>query len=336
MPIGLPWGGYREHRDEKGGIMPTRGKRLRGGVCRTIAIGGLLAALAIAAVGQAPAPPAPPAADPLVALNETFRAAYRRAKEAELAHGGPVILMEGDNMVLKRGRTRTEVPYTPAVYHALKMVAHVPLGLDVILEPLAVEENLTDAVLAELRHYRGLMERAEPSLAVQGLEPEQLDRSRRIFAESRDFLDSVIRARRCRRDDRVRFARRMTPMVLKSVGEAVRAELDALHARVGAWRSEMTPEEWKALRVVILGSPAPRRQNTAVQYFARLLGEPGEGPRIYYAESIHDEAGALDSLAAYEVDTAIGDDFFNDPTRMHRDLLSDAAREYLPLLIDRP
>ena len=98
----------------------------------------------------------------------------------------------------------------------------------------------------------------------------------------------------------------------------------------------MTPDEWKALKVVILGSALPRKQSLTVQYFARLLGEPGEGPRIIYAESIRDEATALDQMATRALDTTIGADFFNDPTRMHRDLLSDAAHDYLPLLIDRP
>lgn len=316
--------------------MPTRGDgpHRRGGYW-TIGIALLVGGLACAAIGQVPAPPAPPA-DPLMALNETFRAAYRHTKESAIARGGPVILMEGDNIVLRRGGTRTEVPYTPAVYHVLKMVAHVPLALDVVLAPHAGEETLSDAVLAELREYRKRMEEAEPSLAAQGLEPEQLDRSRRIFAECRAFLDSVLEARRCRGEDRIRFARRMTPMFTKNVGEAARAELDALHARVSRWRSEMTPEEWRSLRVVILGSALPRSQNLAVQYFARLLGEPGEGPRIIYAEAVRDEEKALDLMATRAVDTGIGVDFFNDPARMHRDLLSDAAREYLPLLIDRP
>lgn len=98
----------------------------------------------------------------------------------------------------------------------------------------------------------------------------------------------------------------------------------------------MSEEEWKGLSVVILGSPLPRSQNLAVQYFARLLGEPGEGRRITFAESIRDEAKALDLMATRLQDTGIGIDFFNDPLRMHRDLLSDAARDYLPLLIDRP
>jgi hypothetical protein len=299
----------------------------------------LLGGLACAAVGQAPAPPqvqTAPAADPLTTLNDAFRAAYHRTKDANLDRGGPVILMEGDNIVLRRGGKRVEVPYTPAVYHILKDVAHIPLALDVILAPLACEEILNDAVLAELREYRGLLNSAEPTLAAQGLDPEQLDRQKKILAECRGFLDSVVQSRRCPRDERVAFARRMNPLVMKNVGEAARAELDGLHAQVKAWRSEMNAEEWKTLRVVILGSALPRQQNTAVQYFARLLGEPGEGPRIIYAESVRDEAKALDLMATRAVDTNIGIDFFNDPARMHRDLLSDAARDYLPLLIDRP
>jgi hypothetical protein len=299
----------------------------------------LVVALACAAVGQAPAPPqvqTAPAADPLTTLNDAFHAAYLRTKEANLDRGGPVILMEGDNVVLRRGGTRREVPYTPAIYHVLKAVAHVPLALDVILTPHAGEATLNDAVLGELREYRGLMSSAEPGLASHGLDAEQLERQKKILAECRGFLDSVVQARRCPAEERVPFARRMTPLVMKNVGEAARAELDALHARVTAWRQEMSAEEWKALKVVILGSALPRRQNTATQYFARLLGEPGEGPRIIYAESIHDEAKALDLMATRAVDTKIGIDFFNDAARMHRDLLSDAARDYLPLLIDRP
>jgi hypothetical protein len=306
---------------------------------RAIGIVWLLAGLASAAIGQPPAPPAsptPPPADPLVTLNDTFRAAYIRAKEASLAHAGPVILMKGDNIILRRGGTRLEVPYTPAVYHVLKAVAHVPLALDVVLVSHAGEDTLNDATLAELREYRHRLDEAEPTLAAHGLEPESLERSRKIFAECRAFLDSVLQSRRCPQEERIRFARRMTPMVMKNAGEAARAELDALHARIGAWRKEMTPEEWKTLRVVILGSASPRKQSLTVQYFARMLGEPGEGPRIIYAESIRDEARALDFMAADALDTAVGVDFFNDPTRLHRDALSDGARDYLPLLIDRP
>src|SRR5579885_2899853 len=165
--------------------MPSRRNGLRGGEHRAVTAVLLSGGLALAAVGQVPSPPAPhvaPAADPLMALNEAFRAAYRRTKEAALARTGPVILMEGDNIVLRRGSSRREFQYTPAVYHVLKSVADVPLMLDVLLAPHAEDETLSDAVLAELRDYRKLMEPAEASLVGQGLEPEQLERQKKIFA----------------------------------------------------------------------------------------------------------------------------------------------------------
>jgi hypothetical protein len=73
-----------------------------------------------------------------------------------------------------------------------------------------------------------------------------------------------------------------------------------------------------------------------VQYFARLLGQSGEGRRIIYAESLFEEPRALDLLATHLVDSRIGVEFFNDPERMKRDLLSDAAQQYLPILLDEP
>jgi hypothetical protein len=198
------------------------------------------------------------------------------------------------------------------------------------------EEVLGEGVLAELKAYRDLITAAAEKLGMYELDPEQVARQRKILGACRRWLDSVVEARRCPREERVAFTRRMTPWVMSNAAEAARVELDALHRQVTLWRAQMSPEEWQRLSVVILGSPLPRRDNLAVQYFARLLGEPGEGRRIIYAESIHDESKALDLMATRAVDTGIGVDFFNDPLRMHRDLLADAARDYLPILIDRP
>jgi hypothetical protein len=98
------------------------------------------------------------------------------------------------------------------------------------------------------------------------------------------------------------------------------------------WRKEMTPEEWTRLRVIVMGSALPRRGNLAVQYFARLLGEKSESPRLVYAESVWEEDRALRLLATYMLDTGVGVAFFDDPLRMHRDLLADAATEYIKQL----
>jgi hypothetical protein len=78
-----------------------------------------------------------------------------------------------------------------------------------------------------------------------------------------------------------------------------------------------------------MGSAMPRQGQIVVQYFAKLLGEPGEGRRIIYAEGLWTEDRALDLLGKHLLDGAIGRDFFGDDRRMMRDLLADAAKEYL-------
>src|SRR4051812_9541864 len=105
---------------------------------------------------------------------------------------------------------------------------------------------------------------------------------------------------------------------MANVADATRAHLDSLHRLVSTWRDGMPVAEWERLKVVVMGGQLPRKDNLAVQYFARLLGEPGEGKRIVYAESLFDEPKALDLLATHLVDAQVGLDFFDDPMRMHR------------------
>ena len=112
-------------------------------------------------------------------------------------------------------------------------------------------------------------------------------------------------------------------------GKHPRPRIAATHEQVRAWRATLTGDEWKRLTVIVLGGQLPRRDNLAVQYFARLLGEPGEGRRIIYAEGLGDEQRALDLLGTRLVDTGLGAAFFGDPARLHRDLLGDAAKEAL-------
>ena len=50
----------------------------------------------------------------------------------------------------------------------------------------------------------------------------------------------------------------------------------------------MSPEERRRLTVIVTGRALPRKDNLAVQYFARLLGLSGEGDRLIYAESVVD------------------------------------------------
>jgi hypothetical protein len=297
-------------------------------------------AVAAGSTPQVAVPPPQPVGeattDPLLALNEAARSAYRRAKEAALARGGPVILVEGDNLVLKHGGQRREVRFAPGVYHELKAVSHIALALDVMIAAAPDGGRLGDGLGDELHRFRELIVGARERIPTLGLAPGQAKRQEEIITASLEFIDALTRKGTCGSADRTAFARRMAPLVMANAAAAARAELDALHGLVCRWRGEMAPGDWDRLTVVVMGRPLPRKDSLAVQYFARLLGEPGEGRRVVFAESLFDEAKALDSLATRLVDTQVSIDFFGDPTRMHRDLLGDAAREYLSQLLARP
>ena len=71
--------------------------------------------------------------DSLAALNDQFRAAYKAAREEMLLEASPYAIVLGDSVVFNRGSIRREVPYTNAMYHELKAIAHVPLAVFALL-----------------------------------------------------------------------------------------------------------------------------------------------------------------------------------------------------------
>jgi hypothetical protein len=84
--------------------------------------------------------------------------------------------------------------------------------------------------------------------------------------------------------------------------------------------------------VIVMGGQLPRRENLAVQYFARLLGETGEGKRVLYAEGVSDESRALDLLATHIIDSRIGERMFGTGEAMRQDILGRDAGRYLDQL----
>ncbi len=283
---------------------------------------------------QLPSGSANPPADALRTLNDASRAAYRDAKERVLAQGGPILLVEGDLLVLKYGRTRTAAPYTPDVYHDLKSISHVPLALYCLLS-FRPNGPLSDSILYDLKHYRSQVVAAREALGQRKFSETQRRRQEQILSRSVAFLDDVLKTQQVDGPALSAFTRSVQPLLAANTAEAAAAQLDALHCLVTRWRQALTAQQWKQLTVVVLGPQLPRKENLAVQYFARLLGERGEGQRIVYAEALFDETRALDLWATHRVDTEIGQAFFQDAGRMHRDLLGEAARQHLDKLFKK-
>jgi hypothetical protein len=269
----------------------------------------------------------------LTALNNAFRAAYADARSRVLKSSGPTLIVKGDNFALLRHGQRVEANVGTPIYDPVKTIAHIPLAIYVTLTP--GDGAIDDDRLKTLAGLRELIPPAEASLDALNLSAATLARQRRIVAASLAFLDDVAARRTFARSSLVAFTRGMAPLVMENVTEATRAQLDAIHARVSAWRRDLSPQEWDQLHVLIIGPHMPRENLVVTQYFLRLLHEPTEGRRVVYAESLWQEPQALDLLGTHLLDGSIGEAFFGDYMRMHRDLLGDAASQYLPRLLPK-
>ena len=280
-----------------------------------------------------PVPAGPVQSLALTALNNAFRAAYADAKSRVLASSGPTLIVNGDNFALLRDGRRVEANVGAPVYDPVKTIAHIPLAIYVTLTP--GDGAVDDDRLMTLAGLRQLIPPAERSLDTLKLSAATLARQKQIVAASLAFLDDVTGRRKFVRSLLLAFTRGMAPLVMENVTEATRAQLDATHAQVSAWRRDLSPQEWNQLHVLIIGPHMPREDLVVTQYFLRLLHEPREGRRVVYAESLWKEPQALDLLGTHLLDGSVGEAFFGDYMRMHRDLLGDAASQYLPRLLPK-
>jgi hypothetical protein len=289
---------------------------------------GLLALAIVTAAGWAwcvfgtPADP-----DSFAALNSHFRSAYRQARERVRTELDPVILCDGDQLTLIHARRQETVRTTPLSYHQLKAVAHVPFSIFLILEGTSGDLTADQRKqLQELRYAAALVVRDLPQ---SGLADDQRDFAARLLAAADEQLGILLAGRRVEPPELAAWLAVVRPTIERLVEFAAAAQVQGFHRQMMIWKAHLTPVEWQRLRVVIQGTAMPRKDHLAVQYFARLFNEPGEGRRIVYAEALFEPERALNLLATHELDRRAATAFFADPLRLHRDLLADAARRFL-------
>jgi hypothetical protein len=266
--------------------------------------------------------------DPLTSLNLEFRSVYKQARERCSAETLPLIMCLGDNVVLIDKNLRDQVDFIPPKYTQLKVVDHVPLVLFALLNPQC-DQPLKDETKQELDRIKKLVLAARPSLAGLGFDPPTLERQHQLIDRSLSFVDLVQRQQKVSKRQLVTFCRELKPMIMKNVDQAVAAQLEIIDSAVSRWKQKLGPERFKKVTVVIVSGHMPRERHTCFQYFSKALHVKREGLQIVYSEGPDDETSAREMVGMHVLDATIGETFFKDPLRMHRDLLSDGAALYL-------
>ena len=268
------------------------------------------------------------AGDALMKLNRDFINAHTAARKLNLASGGPIILLKDGKLVLIRDGKETTSEILLPQYDTVKVFAHMPVAIYLMLGPPGAGE-LDTKRLQQLAAYHGQIDRVEKQLDHIGLKGEKLKRQKQLLVDSKQFLEKVIHQQRFSTEELHTFTRSMLPMIQANIAEAAASQLDAMHRQVMAWKKEMTPEEWQKLRVSVKGAVLAREDNLAVQYFERLLNLEGPGMRLIYMERYVPPTPMLTLLATRSVDRGISIAFFDNPDRMFRDVLANAAAEHI-------
>lgn len=265
---------------------------------------------------------------PLAVLNEAFRQVYLSAKQDILSRTDPVIILLGDKLVLTSNGARQEATFIEPAYNVLKSVDHLPLALFVILVN-HTGDSLPQSVKDRLKQMRDLAGPARSAVAESQLSAGQKERQTSLIDRSLAFLDAVLAEGSLTPKRLAQFARGLAPDILRNVDDACALELAAIDRIIAGWKANMSESEWQKAHFIVVDGHMARNDNRHMQYFLALTGEQNEGERVIYMEGAEEEFKALDLIVTHILDKSIGESFFRDPWRMHRDLLSDGARLYL-------
>lgn len=265
--------------------------------------------------------------DVLFSLNDQFRTAYKAARE-EALKGETYALVLSESVVFYRGAMRREVNYTPARYHELKAIAHIPLALYAMLA-----SGVNDEKLAALAKYRDAVFESRATLSKRGFDEKTLKRQESIFANSQTLIERVLTSKKCDAADLAAYTTAMAPLLLQNAYDAAKTQLEGLNAALGEWINTLTAEERAAYHIVISGSHQAREKNAQMTYGRALLGEEGTiEQRLIFGESCFDETSCRNLLGTHLLDGAASKAFFDDALRLQYDLLGDAAGEIVPKL----
>lgn len=280
---------------------------------------------------QTSPPPIPPG--PLGEFDTAFLHAYTE-RIREIAQTHPTYIeMTGSDLILHRNGQAETANVLPDIYQALKDVAHVPFTVYLALSPVAGnKQTLSAEKTAELQQLSVKIIAARDALGTGHFSEDQMVRQRQIISQSLDLLNHAIAEKRIGRSGLQGFARAMGPLVMLNSEEAGCDQIQAMHAQMMKWKTQMTAGEWTHLIAIISSGHQPRYRNVATQYFGWLFNVPspswaypGESERLIYAESLPKGVDTEEELMSIRIDADASTAFFGNRWRLSEDILSDGA-----------
>jgi hypothetical protein len=276
-------------------------------------------------------------------LTKIFRATYASERARFQQSQSTVILFRFSGATLFRNGKIVETSRViPSEYHNLRYAAHIQFMLFLKLNPLC-GAPMDAATRNELQQWITVIKNAEKVLENTGLNPEQIRRQKRMFADATTLLQSTFDAGKIEAEQLRKYARSASIDIEKNMREAGAAQVDGIHRQLLKWRPQIPDSEWNGVCFVVRGPQQPRGGHAATLYLSALLkdagdarGYEGESTRLIYREDTSLPTNGppaepweadLQLLAAIGMDAIASEALFSDPNRLAVDIASDGARQ---------
>lgn len=264
--------------------------------------------------------------DLLTNVNQSFLSCYKERKQEVKCTLGvemPVLILNGDDLILRHQGRRIQETYVSEHYHQLKSIAHIAClihTLYVLPSPIA-----RDKIIRHIEEIRAAVQANKLKKYIP-----VLDEYVKILQEGKSGIHSLIK---------------LKAPLNQMIQEAAIDRIDALDERVNNLKADLG-HDWDTLSVIVMGPPMPREGELGMQYFYSALSAEKspcphisssltnsahafQGKRLIYAESIDEEDKALDLLVTHICDEKMGEEVLGDPSVMRGDILRDATERYL-------
>jgi hypothetical protein len=285
------------------------------------------------------------AADPFEELNNMSLGLYESSLSVVLdtyLASTPIFFCNGQAIyfIYQAKGINASIPFAPDVFTRLKQVSHPLLSaFSVTDDSLQLQEPLTAPAISNITNYLTLL-KALPGQIVSDKILKQnasfVEAALTIANMTTMYLSEVLQKGTATQALVEQYLKANVTMEALSVTAmaAAKAQLEDLNQFVQSFVGMIPADAWSRMRVLLVYGHMSRYSELHVQYFARLFNcSETDGSRLVYAEALSGWEKPLIYLTKHIVDFDIGTGLFDDPTRLHHDLLAPQATELLPQIL---
>ncbi|CAF0850276.1 unnamed protein product [Brachionus calyciflorus] len=258
---------------------------------------------------------------------------YSKAKELD-SKNLTFLMINGDvpSLYSNGNLLDTRFPMTKnTTYEILKEISHLSLS---ILSQFGkrCDQTLSKEQLDDFNILKGKMFLMYERILTDPLIPNELRLNQiKFLNESIKIVLSTITKKNFDCDDLKNYTLEVKPMLEKNLHAAALSQLLDMKDLMITWIKKYNFLDWNKTYILICNAHMPKEKHIFVQFFNKLFSIETKCDRLVYSETMND-GECINLLKAHITDKILAINLFDDPTRMHKDLMADVAEEIIPKL----